>query len=189
MNKRKRSFSLLRPPASAQVGIPDDGVLVESGVEVKDDVWSFDEVNVESASEKTNFLRSLIDTHVGDLRSRDHFATPARCSASTAAHQWLLWLMFAIEFKETFIPYDLEYEYIWHQKKLEFKRNILFSHGKAALKVGGINAGAMSSNLLWTKQEDYGMKPAGECSRNWGGMKSKVWQTTAYDSNMTKTQR
>lgn len=67
MNKRKRSFSLLRPPASAQVGIPDDGVLVESGVEVKDDVRSFDEVNVESASEKTNFLRSLIDkTHVGD---------------------------------------------------------------------------------------------------------------------------
>lgn len=62
MNKRKRSFSLLRPPASAQVGIPDDGVLVESGVEVKDDVRSFDEVNVESASGKNKFPQEALLT-------------------------------------------------------------------------------------------------------------------------------
>lgn len=83
--------------------------------------------------------------------------------------------MFATEFKETFVlPRDLEYEYIWRQKKSEFKRNIRFSQGKAALKVEGINAGAMSSNLLWTKQEDYGMKPAGECGTNGrGGVKNE----------------
>lgn len=73
VSKRKRSFSLLRPPASAQVGIPDDGTLVESGVEVKDDIRSFDEVDVESASEKKNtFLWSLIDRHPSRCNSRCH---------------------------------------------------------------------------------------------------------------------
>lgn len=38
LDKWKRSFSLLWPPATTQVGIPDDGVLVESRVKVKDDV-------------------------------------------------------------------------------------------------------------------------------------------------------
>lgn len=38
LNKRKRSFSLLWAPAPTQVGIPDDGVLVESRVKVKHDI-------------------------------------------------------------------------------------------------------------------------------------------------------
>lgn len=48
MNKGEWSFSLLRTPASTQVRVPDDGVLAESGVEMKDDILSFDEVNMES---------------------------------------------------------------------------------------------------------------------------------------------
>lgn len=46
LNEGESSLALLWSPASAQAGVSDDCLLVESRVEVKDDVWAFDEVNL-----------------------------------------------------------------------------------------------------------------------------------------------
>ena len=49
LNKREASIPLLRPPASIQVGVSDNTLLVKSRIEVKDDVIVFNEVNMEPA--------------------------------------------------------------------------------------------------------------------------------------------
>lgn len=52
LNKGKCSLPLLRTPASTQAGVPHDCLFVESRIKVKDDIWAFDEVNLEPAREK-----------------------------------------------------------------------------------------------------------------------------------------
>lgn len=52
LNEGKCSLPLLRPPASTQAGVPHDCLFVESRIKVKDDIWAFDEVNLEPAREK-----------------------------------------------------------------------------------------------------------------------------------------
>lgn len=54
LNEGEPSLPLLRSPASAQAGVPDDCLLVESRIEVKDDLGAFDEVNLEPAGRNRN---------------------------------------------------------------------------------------------------------------------------------------
>jgi len=46
------SFPLLRPPTATEVGVPDDGLLMNARVQVKDDIWTFEEVHLESERER-----------------------------------------------------------------------------------------------------------------------------------------
>lgn len=52
LSEGESSLPLLRSPASTQAGVPDDCLFVESRIEVEDDVWAFDEVNMEPAGQE-----------------------------------------------------------------------------------------------------------------------------------------
>lgn len=52
LNEGKSSLPLLRPPASTQTGVPHNCLFMESRIKVKDDIWAFDEVNLEPARQK-----------------------------------------------------------------------------------------------------------------------------------------